>query len=231
MMRARSPVAERPLGGRRLGRNLLTDCPQEGSELAGNRRCCNRCLLPIGNEPTVAGAQPDLCLPGDAADAEGEILEPTPQGLADPCRKSVSPRSLDQHPSCSMIAGLGNRAAPHRVTGRAFRRNQAEKSHQLLRGCKATYIANLSNKGDRDKERYTPQGLVGCHYRRHCPGRHDLAQLLLQSCEANLCRVDHLKLILENDLLRWMIEGLLRQPALVHFRPILPTREDPAMAE
>ena len=29
-----------------------------------------------------------------------------------------------------------------RVTGCAFRRNEAEKSHQLLRGRKATYIAN-----------------------------------------------------------------------------------------
>src|ERR1700751_1682666 len=221
----------RPLGGRLRGRNLLTDCPQEGSELAGNRRCRNRALLPIGNEPTVAGAQPDLCLPGDAANAEGEILEPTPQGLAHPCRKPVSPRSLDQHPSCSMIAGLGNGAAPHRIPGRAFRRNQAEKSHQLLRGRKATYIANLRNEGDRDKERYAPQGLVGCHYRRHCPGRHDLAHLLLQSSQANLCCVDHLNMILENDLLRRMIEGLLRQPALMHLRPILPTWEVPIMAE
>ena len=122
-----------PLGGRLQGRNLLADCPQEGSELAGNRRCRNRGFLAIGNEPTVAGAQPDLCLPGDAADVEGEILEPTPQGLADPCRKSVSLRSLDQHASCAMIAGLGDGAAPHRVTVRAFRGNEAEKSHQLLR--------------------------------------------------------------------------------------------------
>ena len=154
----------RPLGGWRLGRNLLTDCPQEGSELAGNRRCRDRCLLAFRNEPTVAGAQPDLCLPGDVANVEGEILEPTPQRLADPCRKPVSPRSFDQHPSCSMIAGLRNGPAPHCVTGRAFRRNEAEKSHQLLRGGKATYIANLRNKGDRDKERHTPQGLVRCHH-------------------------------------------------------------------
>jgi hypothetical protein len=64
--------------------------------------------------------------------------------------------------------------------------------------------------------------LVGCHYRRHCPGRHDLTQLLLQSCQANVCRVDHLKLILENDLLRRMIEGLLRQRSCIFvqfFRP------------
>jgi hypothetical protein len=178
------------LAGWRLGRNLLTDCPQEGSKLAGDRRRRNRGLLAIGNEPAVAGAQPDLCLPGDAADVEREILEPAPQGLADPCRKSVSPRSLDQHPSCSTVAGLRNGAAPHRVPGCAFRRNEAEKSHQLLRGCKATYIANLRNKGDRDKKRHTPQGLVGCHHRRHCPRRHDLAHLLLQSRQANLCRVD-----------------------------------------
>jgi hypothetical protein len=58
-------------------------------------------------------------------------------------RKSVSPRSLDQHPSCSMIAGLRNGAATHRVTGRAFRRNEAENSHQLLR---VAQIGQLSIK-------------------------------------------------------------------------------------
>src|SRR4029077_17347941 len=94
-----------PLGGRLQGRNLLADCPQEGSELASNRRCRNRGFLAIGNESTEAGAQADLCLRGDAADAEGEILEPPPQGLTHPCRKSVRPRSLDQHSWCSMIAG------------------------------------------------------------------------------------------------------------------------------
>jgi hypothetical protein len=32
------------------------------------------------------------------------------------------------------------KVSPHVVTGRAFRQNEAEKSHQLLRGCKAPYI-------------------------------------------------------------------------------------------
>jgi hypothetical protein len=44
-------------------------------------------------------------------------------------------------------------------------------------------------------------------------------------------RVDHLKLIWESNRLRRMIEGLLRQPAFLHFCPILPTREDPVKAE
>ena len=66
----------RELGGR-LRPNLLADCPQEGGELAGNRRCRNRSLLAIRDEPTVAGAEPDLCLPGGVADVDGEILEPT----------------------------------------------------------------------------------------------------------------------------------------------------------
>jgi hypothetical protein len=38
-------------------------------------------------------------------------------------------------------------------------------------------------------------------------------------------------MILEYDLLRRMIESLLRQPALMHLRPILPTREIPVVAE
>ena len=51
------------------GRDLLSDRPQEGSELTGDRRCRNRGLLAPCNEPTVAGAQPQLCLPGNGTDA------------------------------------------------------------------------------------------------------------------------------------------------------------------
>jgi hypothetical protein len=40
--------------------------PQATPALAVNRRCRNRGLLVIRNEPTAAGEQPDLRLPGDA---------------------------------------------------------------------------------------------------------------------------------------------------------------------
>jgi hypothetical protein len=130
----RAPVPRRPASGAQPADRLPT-----GRQRAhGQSPLSQQVSLAIGNEPAVAGAQPDLCLPGDAM-LRGEILEPTPQGLADPCRKPVSPRSFDQHPSCSMIAGLRNGPAPHR-------RNEAEKSHQLLRGRKATNIANSATK-------------------------------------------------------------------------------------
>src|SRR5262249_17131984 len=113
----------------------------------------------------------------------------------------------------------------------AFRRNEAEKGHQLLRRRKPTYITNLSNKGDGDKERHTPERLVGRHHRLHRPGRHDLAQLLLQSCQASLRRGDSLKLLLETNLLGWVTEALLCQPTFMHFAPILANRAAPTVAE
>jgi len=130
-----------------------------------------------------------------------------------------------------MIAGLRDGAATDRIPGRAFRRNEAEKGHQLLRRRKPTYIANLRNKGDGDKERHTPERLVGRHHGRHRPGRHDLTQLLLQSCQASLRGGDSLKLILENNLLGRVSEGLLRQPTFIRFGPIPAIREAPTMAE
>jgi hypothetical protein len=66
-------------------------------------------------------------------------------------------------------------AAVHRDASPAVRfGNEAEKSDQLLRRGKATYIANFTNKGDRNEERHTPQGL-GVP-----PLRHALAQLPLR---------------------------------------------------
>jgi hypothetical protein len=139
--------------------------------------------------------------------------------------------SLDQHTSCAMIASLRDGATTDRVPGRAFERNEAEKGHQLQRRRKPTYIANLRNKGDGDKERHTPERLVGRHHRRHRSGWHDLTQLLLQGCQASLRRGNSLKLILENNLLGRMTQGLLRQPTFMHFGPIPAIGETPAVAE
>jgi hypothetical protein len=61
-----------------LRAQLLADREQEGSAFVSNRRCRNRGLLAIGNKPTIAGAQPDLCLPGDAANAERKTRELAP---------------------------------------------------------------------------------------------------------------------------------------------------------
>jgi hypothetical protein len=55
--------------------------------------------------------------------------------------------------------------------------------------------------------------------------------LLLQSCQARSRRGDSLKLILENNLLGRVSEGLLRQPTFIHFGPMFATREAPTVAE
>ncbi len=80
---------------------------------ASNRRGRNRGLLAIGNEPTLVGAQPDLCFPGNAADAEGEVLEPTLQGFADPCRKPVSRKQtlwLGRVVCCPAVVNNGHKS-------------------------------------------------------------------------------------------------------------------------
>src|ERR1700746_738294 len=136
----------------------------------------------------------------------------------------------------ALLLGRAERSISNARQGRASWREgltakaRAKKGHQLLRRRKPTYIANLRNKGDGDKERHTPERLVGRHHGRHRPGRHDLTRLLLQSCQASLRGGDSLKLILENNLLGRVSEGLLRQPTFIRFGPI-PIWEAPTMAE
>ena len=126
---------------------------------------------------------------------------------------------------------IGRSGRTWRATPISRRRNKAEKRHQLLGVRKTTYIADLRYKGDGDNERHTSQGLVGCHHHSIVQAGTISRNCCSKGARRIHCRVDHLKMILENDLLRRMIEGLLRQPAFMHFCPILPTREDPAMTE
>jgi hypothetical protein len=97
------------------GANLLTDCPQEGSELASNRRCRNRDLLAIGHQPTVAG---------DSRTCAFQAM-----------LRMVRERSLGPPRKVSLTVQVGPCPLdPSRTValGRAFLLNEAEKSHQLL---------------------------------------------------------------------------------------------------
>jgi hypothetical protein len=73
--------------------------------------------------------------------------------------------------------------------------------------------------------------LVSLNYRRHRPVRHDLGQLLLQAVQ-RLRRIrNRVDGLLEDNLLRGMIEALLGQPAPVHQCPMTAAAVNPAMPQ
>jgi hypothetical protein len=71
------------------GRDVLRDRPQKRRHLAGNCGNDQRTLFAGGGEPTVTGAQANLCLPGNLANRFWQPLEPGLQGLADAGRKTI----------------------------------------------------------------------------------------------------------------------------------------------
>jgi hypothetical protein len=140
-----------------------------------------------GAEPAIAGAQPDLRLPGDVADRLRQALEPASQGLANAGRKAIAPGGFDQDPPGATVASEGEAGASHHVTGRPLARDQAEKRHQLPRIVETAQIADLGGDGHRHQKRSAAHGLISFHDRRHRPVRHDRDKLLLQPPQPRHC--------------------------------------------
>ena len=163
--------------------------------------------------------------------AFGQPLEPGPQGLADPGGVAVGPGGFDQGPAGASIAGERQARAPDRVAGRALPRNQAEERHQLGRRVEAAHIADLGREGHRDQEGGAAHRLVGLDDRRHGPGRHDRGELLVQAMQPLSGILDRVDLLLEDDLLGRVLEGLTGKPAPVRQRPMTAAVVDPAMAQ
>jgi hypothetical protein len=71
-----APFADDIASRRRLWLDLVTDSPQEGSDLTGDRRRGDGGLLAVCNKPSVPCTQPHLRLPGNGPYRQGQALEP-----------------------------------------------------------------------------------------------------------------------------------------------------------
>src|SRR6516162_9363519 len=114
-------------------RHVPGDGPNEACQLTGDRGSDDIGRLAAASELAIAGAQPQLRLPGDLADRLGLLLLPKPQFAADPGREAVGPGCLDQQPAGRAVAGLGKPAAFDARTARMLRWHQPEIGHQLTR--------------------------------------------------------------------------------------------------
>src|SRR5580704_14405552 len=100
--------------------HLASDGPDEACQLAGDRGGDDIGRLAGPGELAIARAQPHLPLPGDITDRLGLVLLPQQQLAADPGRKAVAPRRLDQQPAGRSIAGPGDAAASDAGTAGMF---------------------------------------------------------------------------------------------------------------
>jgi hypothetical protein len=91
------------------------------------------------------------------------------------------------------------------------------------------HIADLRHEGHRDKEGDAAHRLKSRNHGRHRPARHDGGELLLKGTQAHGATLDRVDGILENDLLRRMLEALSREPTRMGERPMLALTEYPAV--
>jgi hypothetical protein len=101
--------------------------------------------LAAAGELAIAGAQPQLRLPGDLSDWPGLRFLSASQLETDPVRETVTP-GFDQQPAGCAVAGLGEAAVFDTRTARMLGWRQSEVGHQLARIGKTRQVAQFGDK-------------------------------------------------------------------------------------
>ena len=91
-------------------RDMPGDRPDKARQFTGNRSGDDIGRLASAGEPAIAGAQPQLRLPGDLADRLGLALLPEQQFAADPGREAAGPAPAKAGVQAASISS--RRAAP-----------------------------------------------------------------------------------------------------------------------
>src|SRR5262245_15836589 len=98
-------------------------------------------------------------------------------------------------------------------------------------GGEAAKVSDLSHQHYGGQERDAAHRLQGGDHRCQRPVRYQLADLLAQAIATALGLVDRIDLLLQHDLLGWVLEAEPDQPAPVRRRPRLTTHEHPTVAQ
>src|SRR5512134_4061633 len=211
--------------------DLMPDGPEKRRHFAGDRRDDHRRLLAGSDEPAIPGAEADLSLPGNVTDGLWQSLEPGSQGLADASRIAIRPGRFDQHAPGAPITRERKASTSNGLAGRAFAGDETKESHQLARIVEAAHIADFCHKGHRYDEGDAAHRLIGCNHRPHRPTRHDGEQLLIEAAQAGGGILDRLDGVLEDDLLRRVLELLAGEPTPMGQAPMLAAAEHPTMTK
>ena len=95
----------------------------------------------------------------------------------------------------------------------------------------AAHVAYLGREDDRDQEGGAAHRLISLDDRRHGPGRHDDGQLPVQAMQPLDGFRYGLDLLLEDNLLSRVLEGLTGEPAPVRQGPVTASVVDPPVTE
>ena len=213
------------------GRDFPSGGPQESRHFAGDRRHDDGRLFARGAEAAITSAQTHLRLPGDVTYWLGQAFEPRSQGLADPRWITIGPSRLDERSPRSPIARQSEALPSDCIACRAFRRNKPEERCELSWRVEPAHVADLSGKGHGDEKRSATHGLIGFHYRRHGPLRHNEGELLLDGTQGLKRIFDRVDGFLKDDLLRGMVELLTGEPTKMRWRPVSAAAVSPAVPE
>src|SRR5713101_1708663 len=123
--------------------DLAIDRPDEGRQLAGDRRGDDGRPLALPGERPKAPAQPHLRFPGNLAHRPRCGRHLYLLLAANTWRMPIAPSGFDQDTPRPTIAGLGDAAAVDRIACGAFGGYETEIPHQLAGVLKARQIADL----------------------------------------------------------------------------------------
>src|SRR5262245_61400096 len=114
-------VEQRSSGGR-PELYLTSDRPQEADHLACNGGGDDHLGFAGRRQAAIAGAQPELGLPGDIADSLRQALVTVMELATDAGLHAIGPCPLDQSPPGQSVASLGDAAASDGGAARMLRR-------------------------------------------------------------------------------------------------------------
>src|SRR5467141_3787657 len=161
--------------------DLAIDRPDEGRQLAGDRRGDDGRPLTLPGERPKTSAQPHLRFPGNLAHRPRCCRHLNLLLAANTWRMPIAPSGFDQDTPRPTIASLGDAAAVDRVARGAFRGYETEIPHQLAGILKARQIADLGQHRHCRNEIYPAHRLQGCDELGKGPLGHRVTDRLLQA--------------------------------------------------
>src|SRR5882762_8506842 len=163
--------------------DLAIDRPDEGRQLAGNRRGDDGRPLALAGERPKTPAQPHLRFPGNLAHRPRCGRHLYLLLAANTWRMPIAPSGFDQDTPRPTIAGLGDAAAVDCIACGAFGGYETEIPHQLAGVLKARQIADLGQHRHCRNEIYPAHRLQGCDDLGKGPLGHRVTDRLLQTLD------------------------------------------------
>ena len=211
-------------GHRRRIRCDAGNSPDEAAQFARHRGHHDLAWLARRHHLPIAPAQPGLCLPGNLAHGFWHFVNGRQLAPGDTRRQAVAVRGLDQQGPGVDVTRLGDGADTALWPGGMFGWHQAEIGHEVGRCCEARWITNRCRHARAGNHVNTAQRTQVPHQREARPAGYLGTQIPIDTIKPVFGQAYRLDAFLQHDLLCWLAEALIGQPASVRLRPGSPAR-------